>query len=847
MKDALRFVLVNKLSPMEAVRATKFCVTRQALHKELRKLQSPAHVGAIVTAKEIDVSSLSSYVRSPSTTATSPGEKRKIGERSASPSVTVVTNENDNTDVEVLRSVRLNTSQTQKLNLLKKVKGETEADVYARAMKEACSRLKIASDLREDAKEGEGLRGICADVNEKYLKNHPRKISRSSVQRYSKRNGTNFHPKKRGPQSKVPEALLNAMKCETSMMQVSGQGEAKPRDIIGTISTALVGTRHEHISPDYVYRKLRRERPEAMQKSRMRNCEDIRLQWTTREKLDQWFTDSKVVLIDLKFGEDRITINDDGTIDELYIPKNKLARICSFDETDHPLTNKGDESGPRAGSYTNPDLPRPGGAATRGSRHTTGCYGTVANGESLPPLYIFDSKAFHEDNYKVKPDWCKNLPYVVGKWGLDYEKSINSFVGVSKTGSMTIEIFQQYIENCIVTLFPNVFPTWEYGPQGEVIKGPILIKTDMGPGRLVAEEININWRDELREKGVHLIGSPPNATSVSAEMDQLFSDYKGRCRRSTQRCYNKKLHARMIMVRKRRENPTLKIPTKALALSLEDIPFITNGMPHDPKDKSPFKSTFTKEKIIKSWENVGFVPFTRKCLQSVQVRQEINESNPQDSKLEQLQLDYELAKSNAKACGLNEDAFNLEIPIAKAIERKETSEDQVQELLKNKAAFKAGGLFLHTKNMLFNSKTIIEAERRTLKAVQDKKDHQVHKKTAEQVKIQTEACEAYARIKNDPTYKVLAPDFRAILRHVLVVMKDPSVISSYKNNQMVQEKLLTIPWKDMMDAILAAHSLQIQENQPEEDQNNDNSLVIKSAEEGEQDEELCTDDNNVDL
>ena len=303
----------------------------------------------------------------------------------------------------------------------------------------------------------------------------------------------------------------------------------------------------------------------------------------------------------------------------------------------------------------------------------------------------------------------------------------------------------------------------------------------------------------------------------------------------------------MIMVRRRRENPTLKIPTKALALSLEDIPFITNGMPHDPNEKSPFKSTFTKEKIIKSWENVGFVPFTRKCLQSVQVRQEINESNPQDSKLEQLQLDYELAKSNAKACGLNEDAFNLEIPIAKAIERKETSEDQVQELLKNKASFKAGGLFLHTKNMLFNSKTIIEAERRTLKAVQDKKDHQVHKKTAEQVKIQTEACKAYARIKNDPTYKVLAPDFRAILRHVLVVMKDASVISSYKNNQMVQEKLLTIPWKDMMDAILAAHSLQIQENQPEEDQNNDNSLVIECAEEGEQDEELCTDDNNVDL
>ena len=141
----------------------------------------------------------------------------------------------------------------------------------------------------------------------------------------------------------------------------------------------------------------------------------------------------------------------------------------------------------------------------------------------------------------------------------------------------------------------------------------------------------------------------------------------------------------MIMVRRQRENPEITIPTKALALSLEDIPFITNGMPHDPKSKSPFKSTFTKEKITTSWENVGFAPFTRKCLQSMQVRQEINESNPQDSKLEKLQLDYEVAKTSAKESGLNEDAFNLEIPIAKAIERKKTSEEKIQEMLKNKA------------------------------------------------------------------------------------------------------------------------------------------------------------------
>ena len=210
MKDAVRMVLVNKLSQIEAVWATKFCVTRQALHKELRKLNSADHVCVIDTAKEMDVSSLSTCDRSPSTTVTSPGEKRKIGESA---------------DVEVLKTVRLNTSQKQKINLLKKVKSENEGDVYAKAMTEACSRLKIASDLRNDWKQEEGLRGICADVNEKYLKNHPRKISRTSVQRYSKKNETNFHPKKRDPQLKVPEAFLDAMKYEASIMQVSGRGD----------------------------------------------------------------------------------------------------------------------------------------------------------------------------------------------------------------------------------------------------------------------------------------------------------------------------------------------------------------------------------------------------------------------------------------------------------------------------------------------------------------------------------------------------------------------------------------------------------------------------------------------
>mmetsp|Transcript_4460 Transcript_4460/g.8679 ORF Transcript_4460/g.8679 Transcript_4460/m.8679 type:complete len:91 (-) Transcript_4460:306-578(-) len=84
------------------------------------------------------------------------------------------------------------------------------------------------------------------------------------------------------------------------MMQVSGQGEANPHDILGVISTAINDTKHKTLSTKHIYKKLKREEPEAMQKCRVRNCEDIRNLWTTFEKLDTWF------LIKKGFGGGRV-------------------------------------------------------------------------------------------------------------------------------------------------------------------------------------------------------------------------------------------------------------------------------------------------------------------------------------------------------------------------------------------------------------------------------------------------------------------------------------------------------------------------------------------------------------
>ena len=245
------------------------------------------------------------------------------------------------------------------------------------------------------------------------------------------------------------------------------------------------------------------------------------------------------MLIDEGFAKDMKVINEDGTTEELYIAECKRRRCFTFDETDHPLSNEGDNGGPRSGTFIDPDLPRPGSSTTRGSRHVTEVVGNTAVGECLPSLFIFDSKATSFENYKVKPEWCQNLPTATGKWGFNSERTVSSFVGVTKSGSMTDFIFMQYIEKQILPLFPNVHPEWILTPdEKEVIQGPVLIKTDMGPGRLVADRANIEWRKRMRKKGVILFGSSPNATSVNAEMDDMFTSYKGHCKTSTQRCYN---------------------------------------------------------------------------------------------------------------------------------------------------------------------------------------------------------------------------------------------------------------------------------------------------------------------
>ena len=238
------------------------------------------------------------------------------------------------------------------------------------------------------------------------------------------------------------------------MMQVSGTGEAKPRHLKGIINATVQGTPHEGaFSKGYAYSKVLSSNALTMEASNGRSQEDIRGQWTTYEKMLLWFEATKSDLLKLGLAQDKAVFDLNGVkIEECFIPDDCKARMLNFDETDHPLSNEDDKGGPRARTYTNPHLPRPGGSSTRGSRHTTGVYGTSALGETLPPLYIFDSSAQTDDGMRINEKSVLGLPKVKGRFGCPHEDEYCSFVAVRSSGSMDEGLFRDYVENVILPL-----------------------------------------------------------------------------------------------------------------------------------------------------------------------------------------------------------------------------------------------------------------------------------------------------------------------------------------------------------------------------------------------------------
>ena len=104
----------------------------------------------------------------------------------------------------------------------------------------------------------------------------------------------------------------------------------------------------------------------------------------------------------------------------------------------------------------------------------------------------------------------------------------------------------------------------------------------------------------------------------------------------------------------------------------------------------PFNVHFTKEKIIWSWAKVGFVPFTRNCLNNKRVRKEL-EQHTEDIVLENIQVEYEVFNNSLEEDAFNPGIWDSAISTAVHVDRAETEAEQVEQLLYSGKVFSASG------------------------------------------------------------------------------------------------------------------------------------------------------------
>jgi hypothetical protein len=308
----------------------------------------------------------------------------------------------------------------------------------------------------------------------------------------------------------------------------------------------------------------------------------------------------------------KAVLDENGKVVSEVCIKCDLERcIINMDETHHNLAITGDRGGPRAISYHNPAFQRGASRVVKLGRHVTGVYATNAEGEVLPPFYIFDSTAKSEENFCVKMDWIVSLATIEGRFGCPSKEKYDSFYAVRPSGSMDNELLNQYIEMVMLPLYPNMNKTAILDERGRLLQGPVILKVDAGPGRIVLLEVVLAKREALFEQGLIILLGLPNATSVQQEMDALYGPFKSATYSRGEKVVQQKLKERGLARRNGRQ-----LSSAVLNLNFEDLHTIVSGTASDAVVDKPLDLHFTKDKILWSWAKVGFVPFTRSCLEN---------------------------------------------------------------------------------------------------------------------------------------------------------------------------------------------------------------------------------------
>ena len=601
---------------------------------------------------------------------------------------------------------------------------------YSKAFKEATTLISSKSGAKNKMTTAQ----VITQMNEEYNLNGTTKVlKRSTLYKAVSTGNVGNSPMRKGPPPKIPRELLEVVATHAEVCQAGDCGELRGREIKRLIGAAVLGTEFDNkFKVQSVWKKVRREFPEKLQAASKLSVDDARGQWTTQNNLQQWFDDAKRDLIQTGLVIDRevrCSVTGDLISEVDFRSDEVRRRIINMDETHHDLSITGDRGGPRSVVYHNPKLQRGSQRGVKSSRHVTGVYATNAAGEALPPMYIFDSCATIDENFRVRLQWLDGLPNITGRFGCPTRIESSSFYSVRSRGSMDDSLLNDYIDKVLLPLYPNIskrasfdavtgksapcFESFEtsltliivHATSGKLLCGPVVFKLDSGPGRIVASLDSILKREEYLEMGLIILSGLPNSTSVQQEMDALYGPFKSATYDRAEYVLMEKIKERGIM-----RQAGGAAAANILSLGFEDLATIVDGTDNDDVSMKPFTKTFTRDKILRTWAKIGFVPFTRNCLNDKKVRHELGQAHI-NVDIENLHGNYVDLVAAAENHGLNQGIFDATLPVAIRLGRVVDEDQQVRQLLTQKGAFSASALWNVCGTRVGNARVVLRAQR----------------------------------------------------------------------------------------------------------------------------------------
>lgn len=293
--------------------------------------------------------------------------------------------------------------------------------------------------------------------------------------------------------------------------------------------------------------------------------------------------------------------------------------------------------------------------------------------------------------------------------------------------------------------------------------------------------------------GLIILSGLPNSTSVQQEMDALYGPFKSATYDRAEYVLMEKIKKRGILRGRagRGGHQAVAPATNTLSLGFEDLATIVDGKADDDVSMKPFTKIFTREKILRSWAKVGFVPFTRNCLNDKKVRHELGQAHVNDD-IENLQRIYIDLVTAAEDQGLNEGVFTSSIPVAIRLARVVDEDEQVRQLLVQKGAFSASALWNVCGTRVGNARVVLRAQKEQIAIDAAKTTSQTHSRMERRAKSLAVAQAALEKHNTLGSGVLTDKDWGDIVRWVLPEAKVTCLMRDLKKKDAIIAKLATL-------------------------------------------------------